>query len=64
MDFDWTIAGPHEFTLARLTVEFGAYGDPQILSRVEDPELYHFFLLSFYGHDPMPIDTYVRERRI
>jgi len=60
MDFDWTIAGPHEFTLARLAVEFHAYDNAQILSRVDHTNLYHCFLLDFYGHDAERIDAYLR----
>ena len=62
MDFDWTIAGPHECTLARLAVEFSAYDNREILSRVDDLELYHFSLLDFYGRDPERIDAYLRKR--
>ena len=62
MDFDWTIAGPHEFTLARLAVEFNAFDNTQILSRVEHPDLYHFLLLYFYGRAPELIDAYLQTR--
>ena len=61
-DFDWTIAGPHEHTLVRLAYEFRAYDNPQILSRVDNLNLYHFFLLDFYGRDPENIDAYLRPR--
>ncbi len=62
MDFDWTIAGPHEFTLARLAVEFNAYDSTKITRRVDREELYHFFLLHFYGREPERIDAYLRTR--
>ncbi len=62
MDFDWTISGPHEFTLVRLAFEFSACDNPQIHSRVADLELYHFFLLHFYGRNPEHIDAYLRPR--
>jgi hypothetical protein len=61
-DFDWTISGPHEFSLARLAFEFSVYDNPQIHSRVYDTGLYHFFLLHFYGRDPERIDAYLRPR--
>lgn len=60
-DFDWTVAGPYEFTLVRLAYEFTAYDNPYILSRVDHVELYHFFLLDFYGGDPEHIDAYLRQ---
>lgn len=64
IDFEWTIAGPHEFTLARLAVEFNAYDDTRILSRVECNDLYYFFLLHFYhyGREPQQIYGYLRRR--
>jgi hypothetical protein len=62
VDFEWTVAGPHEFTLARIAVEFNRYEDAQILSRVENLDLYHLFLLRFYmyGREPESIFRYMQ----
>jgi len=35
IDFEWTISGPHEFTLARVAVESRALEHPEILKRVK-----------------------------
>jgi len=61
-DFEWTIAGPHDFTLARIAVEFTCCDEPQILSRVTRLDLYHLFLLRFYGfgREPESIYPYLR----
>jgi hypothetical protein len=62
IDFEWTIAGPHEFTLARTAVEFNEYEHSEILSRVEYMDLYHLFLLRFYmyGREPELVHAYLR----
>ena len=61
IDFEWTIAGPYEFPLARAAVEFNQYDDPRILARTQDRELYHLFLLRFYmyGREPQKVNTYL-----
>ena len=61
-DFEWTIAGPYEFTLARVAVEFNEYGNPEIISRVTEMDLYHLFLLRFYmyGQEPEHAGRYLR----
>lgn len=53
-DFEWTITGPHEFTLARIAVEFRAYDHTLIRDRIGREDLYHLFLLRFYlyGREP------------
>ena len=63
VDFEWTIAGPHEFTLARTAVEFNLYNNAQILSRVDNLDLHHLFLLRFYmyGREPESINKYLQE---
>lgn len=63
VDFEWTISGPHEFTLARIAVEFNLYDDTEILSRVNDLDLYHLFLLRFYmyGREPESIHRYMQQ---
>ena len=63
VDFEWTIAGPHEFTLARIAVEFKRYEDAEILARLDDLDLYHLFLLRFYmyGREPESICRYMRQ---
>ena len=63
VDFEWTIAGPYEFTLARTAVEFNLYDNVQILSRVDNLDLYHLFLLRFYmyGREPESINRYLQE---
>ena len=48
VDFEWSIAGSYEFTLARIAVEFSRYDDADILARVGDVDLFHPFLLRFY----------------
>lgn len=60
-DFEWTIAGPHEFTLARIAVEFNRCDAPQILSRVKRLDLYHLCLLHFYimSREPESIYRYL-----
>ncbi len=62
LDFEWTIAGPYEFTLARTAVEFNQYAHSEILSRVTSMNLYHLFLLRFYmyGQEPESVSTYLR----
>lgn len=62
LDFEWTIAGPYEFTLARAAVEFNEYDNPEILSRVTEMDLYHLFLLRFYmyGQEPEHVNGYLR----
>jgi len=64
VDFEWTISGPYEFTLARIAVEFNCYDDKQVLSRVDDLDLYHLFLLRFYmyGRDPESIYRYMQQQ--
>ena len=64
VDFEWTISGPHEFALARIAVEFNCYDEPQIVSRVNDFNLYHLFLLRFYmyGREPESIYRYMRRQ--
>ena len=61
-DFEWTIAGPYEFTLARVAVEFNEYDHPEIMSRVTSMNLYHLFLLRFYmyGREPESVGGYLR----
>jgi len=61
-DFEWTIAGPYEFTLARAAVEFNEYDNPEIISRVTEMDLYHLFLLRFYmyGQEPEHAGRYLR----
>lgn len=61
-DFEWTIAGPYEFILARAAVEFNQYDSPEIISRVTDMGLYHLFLLRFYmyGEEPEHVYRYLR----
>ena len=61
VDFEWTIAGPHEFTLARIALEFNCYDAIDIISRAENLDLYHLFLLRFYmwGRDPESIYRYL-----
>ncbi|HDY65754.1 MAG TPA: hypothetical protein ENH84_05935 [Phycisphaerae bacterium] len=63
VDFEWTIAGPHEFTLARIAVEFNRYDYPEIVSRVDDLNLYHLFLLRFYmyGREPKSMHQYMQQ---
>jgi hypothetical protein len=60
-DFEWTIAGPYEFTLARAAIEFSRYDDGPIISRVSDMDLYHLFLLRFYmyGREPESVHAYM-----
>ena len=62
LDFEWTIAGPYEFTLARAAVEFNEYDNPEITSRVTSMDLYHLFLLRFYmyGQEPESVSRYLR----
>ena len=61
VDFEWTISGPYEFTLARLAIEFNQYESPLILDRVGQTDLYHLFLLRFYmyGREPEHVYTYL-----
>ena len=61
-DFEWSIAGPYEFTLARTAVEFNEYDHPEIMSRVTSMNLYHLFLLRFYmyGQEPESLSAYLR----
>jgi hypothetical protein len=65
-DFEWTFAAPHEFTLARTAVEFNCYDDPDILSRVQDLDLYHLFVLHFYQHgrETETIHRYMRQQAL
>ena len=62
LDFEWTIAGPYEFTLARAAVEFNEYDNLEIMSRVTSMNLYHLFLLRFYmyGQEPESVSRYLR----
>ena len=62
VDFEWTIAGSHEFTLARTAVEFNLYEGEEILARVDSTDLYHLFLLRFYmyGREPESINSYLQ----
>jgi hypothetical protein len=64
VDFEWTISGPHEFTLARIAVEFNRYDDHEILNRVESQELYLLFLLRFYlyGRQPETLRPFLDSR--
>jgi hypothetical protein len=54
VDFEWTIAGPIEFALARISVEFNRYEDHEILRRIESWEFYLLFLLRFYLYKREP----------
>ncbi len=62
-DFEWTVAGPYEFTLARIAVEFKAVDNQHILERVEFDELYQLFLIRFYlyGREPNILEPYLSE---
>lgn len=64
VDFEWTIAGPHEFTLARIAVEFNCYDDPEIVSRIDNFDLYHLFLVRFYiyGRELEAIHRYMQRK--
>jgi thiamine kinase-like enzyme len=63
VDFEWTIAGPHEFTLARIAVEFNCYDDPEIIFRIDNFDLYNLFLLRFYmyGRELESIYRYMQQ---
>jgi hypothetical protein len=49
-DFEWTVAAPFEFALARAAVEFQAYDHPEIGRRIGYRAAYEFSLLHFYLH--------------
>lgn len=49
-DFEWTVAAPIEFALARTAVEFHAYEHAEIIRRVVSRTAYQFSLLHFYLH--------------
>lgn len=61
VDFEWTIAGPYEFTLARIAAEFRCYDAIEIISRADNLEFYQLFLLRFYmwGRDPELLHRYL-----
>ena len=63
-DFEWTITGPYEFTLARIAVEFDDYDNSYILDRVVRRELYHLFLIRFYlyGREPETLGPFLATR--
>jgi hypothetical protein len=60
-DFEWSIAAPFEFALARAAVECEAYHSDGIWGRICSPNAFYLFLIRFYlyGNEPTAILQYL-----